>query len=101
MDGRETPIIGAVPSTQEPRYAGKGTFARIADINEVGDYDIAVLGVPFDGGTSYRPGARFGPLGVRQAARALRRLGPHQAFSLAGGLALWPEPANAAAAATE
>ena len=55
-----------------PRYAGKGTFARIADIHEVSDYDLAILGIPFDGGTSYRPGARFGPLGVRQAARALR-----------------------------
>lgn len=36
-----------------------------------------------------------------QAARALRRLGHHQAFSLAGGLALWPEPATATAPATE
>ena len=59
-------------ATQVPRYAGKGTFARIADIHEVSDYDIAILGVPFDGGTSYRPGARFGPMAVRQAARALR-----------------------------
>jgi agmatinase len=65
-------IIGAVPATQVPRYAGKGTFARIADIHEVSDYDIAILGVPFDGGTSYRPGARFGPLAVRTAARTLR-----------------------------
>jgi agmatinase len=64
--------IGATPSTEVPRYAGKGTFARIADIHEVGDYEIAVLGVPFDGGTSYRPGARFGPMSVRQAARTLR-----------------------------
>jgi agmatinase len=45
-------IIGAVPATQVPRYAGKGTFARIADIHEVSDYDIAILGAPFDGGTS-------------------------------------------------
>lgn len=65
-------IIGAVPATKVPRYAGKGTFARIADIHEVSDYDIAILGVPFDGGTSYRPGARFGPMAVRQAARTLR-----------------------------
>src|SRR6476661_8914495 len=65
-------IIGAVPATQVPRYAGKATFARIADIHEVSDYDIAILGVPFDGGTSYRPGARFGPLAVRTAARTLR-----------------------------
>ena len=64
--------LGATPSTVVPRYAGKGTFARIAEIHEVGDYEIAVLGVPFDGGTSYRPGARFGPMAVRQAARTLR-----------------------------
>jgi agmatinase len=72
MPETEPAIIGALPATEVPRYAGKGTFARIADIHEVTDYDIAILGVPFDGGTSYRPGARFGPLGVRQAARALR-----------------------------
>lgn len=65
-------LVGALPATQVPRYAGKGTFARIADIHEVSDYDIAILGVPFDGGTSYRPGARFGPMAVRQAARTLR-----------------------------
>src|SRR5262249_52835736 len=64
--------LGAVPATKVPRYAGKGTFARIVEADEVGDYDIAVLGVPFDGGTSYRPGARFGPMAVRQAARTLR-----------------------------
>src|SRR5690349_12853881 len=64
--------VGATPATQVPRYAGKGTFARIADIHEVPDYDIAVVGLPFDGGTSYRPGARFGPMAVRQAARTLR-----------------------------
>ncbi|MBB3601981.1 agmatinase [Mycolicibacterium sp. BK556] len=76
------PPIGALPSTQVPRYAGKGTFARIADIHEVGDYDIAVVGLPFDGGTSYRPGARFGPMAVRQAARTLRP-GYHVEFGVA------------------
>ncbi|GJJ18205.1 agmatinase [Mycolicibacterium mageritense] len=67
-----TGLVGAVPATEVPRYAGKATFARMADIHEVSDYDIAILGVPFDGGTSYRPGARFGPLAVRQAARTIR-----------------------------
>ena len=76
------PPVGAIPSTQVPRYAGKGTFARIADIHEVGDYDIAVVGLPFDGGTSYRPGARFGPMAVRQAARTLRP-GYHVEFGVA------------------
>lgn len=64
--------IGALDATQVPRFAGLGTFARIPDIGSVSDYDIAVLGAPFDGGTSYRPGARFGPMGIRQASRHLR-----------------------------
>ncbi|WP_413116301.1 agmatinase [Streptomyces sp. CY1] len=64
--------IGALEATVVPRFAGPGTFARIPSIESVPDYDIAVLGVPFDGGTSYRPGARFGPMGIRQASRHLR-----------------------------
>ena len=64
--------VGALDATKVPRFAGLGTFARIPDIGAVPDYDIAVLGAPFDGGTSYRPGARFGPMGVRQASRHLR-----------------------------
>jgi agmatinase len=39
-------------------------------------WDIAVVGVPFDGGTSYRPGARFGPAAVRQGSRLLRPYHP-------------------------
>jgi agmatinase len=35
-----------------------------------------VVGVPFDSGTTYRPGARFGPLAIRQAARLLRSFHP-------------------------
>lgn len=64
--------VGALDATKVPRFAGLGTYARVPDIGAVSDYDIAVLGVPFDGGTSYRPGARFGPMGVRQASRHLR-----------------------------
>jgi agmatinase len=59
MSIRDSPLIGATPSAEVPRYTGKSTFARIADIHEVSDYEIAILGVPFDGGTSYRPGARL------------------------------------------
>jgi agmatinase len=36
------------------------------------DADVVVLGAPFDGGTSHRPGARFGPMAIRQASRHLR-----------------------------
>ena len=55
-----------------PRFAGSASFARLPEIDRVSDYDVAVLGVPFDSGVSYRPGARFGPMAVRQASRHLR-----------------------------
>lgn len=64
--------IGALDATKVPRFAGRGTFARLPEIRDVPDYDIAIMGAPFDGGTSYRPGARFGPMGIRQASRHLR-----------------------------
>ena len=64
--------IGPVDGRQVPRFAGSGSFARLPEIDRVPDYDVALLGVPFDAGTSYRPGARFGPMAVRQASRTLR-----------------------------
>jgi len=65
-------IIGPVEGTKVPRFAGASTFARLPRVDEVGDFDVAILGAPFDGGVSYRPGARFGPSAVRQASRHLR-----------------------------
>ncbi|HQU16892.1 MAG: agmatinase [Chromatiales bacterium 21-64-14] len=52
-----------------PHYAGINTFMKAPyceDISLVGRYDAAVVGVPFDGGTTYRPGTRFGPQGIRR-----------------------------------
>jgi len=37
---------------------------------------VAIVGAPFDIGTSYRPGARFGPIGIRNGARTLRNWHP-------------------------
>jgi guanidinobutyrase / D-arginase len=65
-------VIGPVDGRAVPRFAGAATFARLPEIDRVTDYDVAVLGIPFDNGTSYRPGARFGPMAVRQASRHLR-----------------------------
>jgi agmatinase len=65
-------IIPPVDGTKVPRYAGASTFARLPRIDEVSRYDVAILGAPFDGGVSYRPGARFGPSAIRQASRNLR-----------------------------
>jgi agmatinase len=64
--------VGPVDGRLVPRFAGSGSFARLPEIDRVPDYDVAILGVPFDSGVSYRPGARFGPMAVRQASRHLR-----------------------------
>jgi agmatinase len=52
-----------------PHFAGINTFLKapyVEDVHDVGKYDAAVLGIPFDSGTTYRPGTRFGPQGVRR-----------------------------------
>ncbi len=52
-----------------PHFAGINTFMKtpyVEDVRDVGKYDATVLGVPFDGGTTYRPGTRFGPQGMRR-----------------------------------
>ena len=67
---------GPSDATDDPRYAGIATFARLPTAQEVPRWDIAVVGIPFDGGTSYRPGARFGPAAVRQGSRLLRPYHP-------------------------
>lgn len=67
-----TTPVGPVDATQVPRYAGLGTFARLPQVENVEDYDVAIVGVPFDGGVSFRPGARFAPSAVREASRLLR-----------------------------
>jgi agmatinase len=70
--------IGQVDATVVPRFAGAPTFARLPRIDEVESADIAVLGIPFDAGTSFRPGARFGPSHIRESSRLLRPYNPAQ-----------------------
>lgn len=55
-----------------PRFGGPGTFMRLPGSSSPADVDVAVLGVPFDLGTSYRPGARFGPRGIRGESMLIR-----------------------------
>lgn len=68
--------VGPVDATRVPRYGGPATFARLPRLDEVERCDVAILGVPFDTGVSYRPGARFGPAHVRQSSRLLRPYHP-------------------------
>jgi agmatinase len=52
-----------------PHWSGINTFLKkpyVEDVNKVGDYDVAIMGAPFDIGTTYRSGTRFGPQGIRR-----------------------------------
>ena len=52
-----------------PHFAGINTFIKapyVEDVHKCGQYDVAILGAPFDGGTTYRAGTRFGPQGFRK-----------------------------------
>jgi guanidinobutyrase / D-arginase len=68
--------IGPVNARQLPRYAGLGTFARLPRRDQVERCDVGIIGIPFDAGTSYRPGARFGPTAIREGSRLLRPYHP-------------------------
>jgi agmatinase len=74
-------FVGPPDGRLFPRFMGPGTFARLPRPDQVDRVDVAIMGVPFDIGTSYRPGARFGPTGIRQASRTLRNWHPDQRVS--------------------
>jgi len=60
-----------------PRFVGPDTFARLPRLDQVEHAGVAVLGVPFDAGVSYRAGARFGPQGIRAGSKLLRPYHPY------------------------
>jgi guanidinopropionase len=65
------PVSGMVV----PRFAGISTFMRLpylAPTQAPGEIDIALLGIPFDGATTNRPGTRLGPRQVREASSLMR-----------------------------
>jgi guanidinopropionase len=55
-----------------PRYTGLATFFRAPHTESFAEADIGIVGVPFDGGTTNRPGARHGPREVRNQSSLLR-----------------------------
>ena len=73
--------VGPVNAALTPRWAGPATFARLPRTDQVEHTDVAVVGVPFDSGVSYRSGARFGPNHVRESSRLLRPYNPAQNHS--------------------
>lgn len=66
------PRYGPPDAQQQPRYAGIRTFARCPHNSDWPGADVAVIGIPFDTATSYRPGARFGPAAIRDQSQLVR-----------------------------
>ena len=73
-----------------PRFGGIATFMRLPLVTDHSQLDVAICGVPFDIGTSNRPGARFGPRGIRSESVLLRpynmatRAAPYDHLRIAG-----------------
>jgi guanidinopropionase len=65
-----------VDGTVTPRFAGPATFMRLPVREEASQLDIAIFGIPFDGGTTNRPGTRHGPRQLREASGLMRRVHP-------------------------
>jgi agmatinase len=58
------------------RFTGIPTFMRLPHITQPEELEVAIIGVPFDGGTTYRPGPRFGPRHVRVQSAIIRPWNP-------------------------
>lgn len=59
-------------SLASPRFTGPTTFARLPHVRSLEEVDVAIVGVPFDTGVTYRVGGRFGPGAIRDASVMLR-----------------------------
>ena len=74
---------------KSPRFAQIPTFMRLPHHRTPADLDVALVGIPYDGGTSYRPGARFGPREIRSQSSLIRpwnpvlRVSPFEALRIA------------------
>lgn len=64
------------PEDLRPRTGGIRTFARLPLAREPLQSDVVIVGIPFDTGVTYRPGARFGPAAIREQSSRLERYHP-------------------------
>ena len=69
-----------------PRFTGPRTYARLPFVKALDDVDCAVFGMPWDGGASFRPGARFGPEAIRSASGMIRTYNAEQGVQVFGVL---------------
>ncbi len=61
---------------RSPRFAQLSTFMRLPYARYPAGLDVAILGIPFDGGVSFRSGARFGPKEIRSNSLLIRPYNP-------------------------
>ena len=66
--------IKPISSMTTPRFADVATFFRLPVIKNLDQLDYCICGVPWDGGTTNRPGARHGPREVRNSSSLIRLL---------------------------
>ncbi len=64
------PVDGAIT----PRFGDIPTFMRLPHVRDPGEVDIALIGVPWDGGTTNRAGARHGPREIRNQSSFMRKV---------------------------
>ena len=96
-------------SSKSPRFAQPATFMRLPHQTDLTGVDVAMLGVPFDSGTSYRSGARLGPREIRAQSSLIRpysyfqKISPFEILSIvdAGDVDAPPVGIEAAYAAIE
>jgi agmatinase len=81
-----TPIHQPPDALAAPRFTGPRTFARLPNLATLEDVDCAVYGMPWDGGTTFRSGARFGPEAIRSASGMIRTYNPAQRVQVFGAL---------------
>jgi len=82
------PRYQPIDALQSPRFCGIRTYARLPYVTEMQDVDVTVLGIPFDTGTSFRTGARFGPAAIREASLLLRPYNPAANVDVFGTLSV-------------
>lgn len=68
-----SPFNQPVDAAEVPRFAGHPTFMRLPAVTSAQGLDIALVGIPWDGGTTNRAGARHGPREVRSQSSLMRR----------------------------
>ena len=68
--------IKPLSSMTTPRFADVATFFRLPIVKDLTKLDYCICGIPWDGGTTNRPGARHGPREVRNASSLVRLYHP-------------------------